>query len=396
MAARSAWWDNRSSNQTVTSTTDWTTIGRTTALGVAGTSYWVMGFVSYSTDTAAVGIQFDLWHENSLSQLIVRKDNVASVAEVSARAFLIGKLTTPGGGNQIVSMRAKNAAAQTVTVKEATIVVFATATGDQYAADDTTTAGNVTTTYADFVTLSWTAGTNEDYLILAAMELEGFSGSSAAAKGDLYNGTTSYGAPDTNFRTGASQSMAWGQVLKATLSGAQTWKLRYADTNSIASIKARYGRILALKNQASEDMFYAESRTKSTKTTSGYTAKATSTQTAQAVPYLLLGSACIDVSNTTNYVGAELTAAGSAIDAPALWKPSGNNADMAVAYGAIDSASAGSRAWTVSYSAVDAAGTCGIYEASVAAMQLATGATVRPASAKRGRMLGGVGRMMRR
>jgi len=106
------------------------------------------------------------------------------------------------------------------------------------------------------------------------------------------------------------------------------------------------------------------------------------------------------MNNTTNLTGAKIILGGSDLDATAIWSPtagSGSNADTVIAYGTVDNVgAAGARTWDLQYSAVDATGTAGIYEASIAALELAAGGAVRTGMNKRGRMQGGIGRMMRR
>lgn len=202
-------------------------------------------------------------------------------------------------------------AGNTVGVQDAWIMALEITSDDACVStgsgsDFTTTANS----YGDHTSLSFTPGSSGDYLIIAMAQVNNGTGASASDV-KLTDGTNSYGEA-VNFYCGITSAyQVWGTMVKATLSGAQTWKIQGKSTNG-GTTTVRRGGIVALRLDKFPNYFYAESRGSSTTTSSTFQDKVTlSPQTLFNTPHHAISMGILGVGGTTQVANSRLTIAGT-------------------------------------------------------------------------------------
>lgn len=381
---RISWWTTSAVEQQVYSGPVSDEIGRLAWHAGASRSYWVLASVVYTTGVPSATVTFALEDDTDPDVDAVRlhtmRDNARVVEDASGRVLLIGRVDTTGSGGRSVRVTAGHSAGLPITIKHCALTVLLAREGDRYAAADTVLS-NATTTLAVQSELAWTAGfEGETYLVVASAAMRSSAGNRALV--DLWDGATSRGNADTRYRTGVLQSCAWAEAFRAQLAGDQTFQIRGATQQLGSETQVQDGRLLALLVESTETSFGIEDRAKSATSSAQASTKAEVTGAAAQAPYLVLGRASVDVADAGGLIEVGMTADGVDLSAPSLLappavtRPPSPNFDTVAAFMAVDRVPApGDRTWALRYASPAGGGLVGIYGASIAVLELLSGAS---------------------
>lgn len=260
--------------------------------------------------------------------------------------------------------------ANTAGIKEARALAVKADAADQYAESEATST-TTNTSFQTKTTLTFTPGSQGDYLIIATAEV----GTTAADQMEvkLDQGGTEYGkmyfqAKDTaNF-------MPWGTAVKLNLAASsQSFTIQYRSGAGVANKTIQRARILALRLDAFESSQYAESRARSTTTSTTYQDKTTLTFTPSAVAYAMLGVGLLDGNSTTISNYAQFIEGATSLGEMPMENQSGSPTTQ-YAYFMLykKTLSASSTTWKTQYKSETTSTTTGFGESAIAALQLDT------------------------
>ncbi len=190
----------------------------------------------------------------------------------------------------------------THTAKNHRIIAIRKETGDQDAADDS--SSNATGSFQDKLTKTFTPGSTGDYLILASLDVTWFSGDFPELQ--LLVDSTVYGLvrPD-NFA--AANRHSWAVVAVVNLDNtSHTLKIQYKRANGSATVSVANARLIALRLDAGfEDYFSDSDPTLATTTSTTYQDRSVVTQTLEAQEYLVISSQSLrlNVQNSAAALG---------------------------------------------------------------------------------------------
>ena len=192
-----------------------------------------------------------------------------------------------------------NATSYTVGFQSCRIFLIEAGAHDQYVESD----GNSNTTSATFqtkATLTFTPGSDGDYLIIATAEVNCSATTSDINVRLVYSGTN---YSDAQIRLNDTRNyVPWGGIVKLTLAASsQTITIQFASdgTNTVNIVNAR---IVAIRLDAFGNSYYTEDRSRTTTTSGTPQDKSTLTQTPVAVEHAIF--ACHLADNSSSSVSA--------------------------------------------------------------------------------------------
>ena len=191
-------------------------------------------------------------------------------------------------GSQTYSIEYRHSSTgNTVYARSARIFALKLTAADEYVEEvgaSTTTA----TTWQDKATLTFTPGSQGDYIILASAVL-GIADSSDHAQAQLdINATTQFG-DIYRFNAGAATEGSWAIVTKTTLAAeSNTLKVQYRHAKAAAgNLTISDVRLVALRADEFEDIIYGEQKTRATTTSTSEQTFLTVTDTPVAVDHVV-------------------------------------------------------------------------------------------------------------
>lgn len=269
---------------------------------------------------------------------------------------------------QTLKLQYASEAGATVAVKESRIAAIKADAADQYG-ESLGTSTNATDVYVNKLTLTFTPATTGDYLIFATAE---HKCNIAAAENKLrltVDGVT-YGESIRESKD-ATNWYTWSTMVKVSLSNAsKDLKIDYlsvfTDTASI-----RNARILAIRLDTIDNNYYAESRGKSTTTSTSYQDKATLTQTPLNLEHIVFGAGMVGGSDSTENSFMQLIE-GATSKGELTAEPTDGDAQQSFSYIQFYQATlaAASTTWKMQYKS-EITTTTGISDAAIAILQTA-------------------------
>lgn len=235
----------------------------------------------------------------------------------------------------------------TATSKGATLAVIEIETGDDTGSTDVT-ASTTSSTFQDSVSVTFTVGASETWLVLAVAE--GQSNTTAHQLNlRLWDGATAYGFHDEQFLSQASVTTPRSIMAIVTATGAQTFTLQYASRDNATTVEVRDQRIMAIK--LPDSGFDAdEDRSETSTTSSSYQTKVTSTYSTDGSDHIVLATMINEASTASVPLANQLTAGGSLLGAEGLTTPTSGSTDLTQCVAFLDDVSAsGSRTWLLQY-----------------------------------------------
>lgn len=242
----------------------------------------------------------------------VRPNNTANVFSVGG----IAKWSSPGssGTRQFDITHAPGNSADTIGSDEIFLMVMKKDSTDQYA-ENLTADSRTSSTLADRATLTFTPGSQGDYLILFSAEVGGIitatTNGSCRSLLDI-DGTEYFDTVDGYFASTASARPTWAGALVVNLTAAShTIKIRYSSPDNTSTANIRNTRILAIRldtfGQSATDQDATEQSTSST----SYQSAATAALTAVATEYMNLGTGLFRYSTSARAGQVEVDMAGT-------------------------------------------------------------------------------------
>lgn len=193
-------------------------------------------------------------------------------------------------------------------IKNARLLAIKKHASDQHV-EQTTRQTTVSTTYVDVsgTSLTFTPATTGDYIIIAMAQAD--VSTASRAMGILVNidGVT-YGETAPAVQDGALNKYPFFFVKKVNLSSAShTIKLQFKSDSAAVTLGLDKIRIIALRADTFDNVYYDEETTRATTTSTSYTDTSVSiTQTPQAADHFILASGVIDSSSATQNMGMKL------------------------------------------------------------------------------------------
>lgn len=276
--------------------------------------------------------------------------------------------------------------------KEARVCALKLTANDQFAASD----GDSSTTSAtlqDKTTLNFTPASPGDYLIVATAYWRLAGASSQVEVALNVDGTLFGDASLREILNSSFQKNVWGTVVKVLLSAtAHTIKIQFASSDGATAAHIQFARIAAIRLDAFDNAYYAESRGDSNTTSSSPQDKAALTATPEPVNHLVLACAQRMHSSTTDSALTKLVEGGSNLIAEA----SAEGRVSSTTIRGVDpwlqiikrSGSGATTTWKTQYR-TEASARTDIVESAIAVLQL--DATPAPGSMPQGLVLLGAG-----
>lgn len=256
-----------------------------------------------------------------------------------------------------------NSGSGDVTIDDSRVTAVEADASDEYAeslTESTTTSG----TYQDKTTLTFTPSTTGDYLVIAMAEIaKDDSNSSTNVKLD-YN-STAYGET-TKEPEDADDYMSWGTMVRLNLTNSsKTFKIQY-HANGTNTAAIRNARILAIRLDTMDNEYYAETRSRSTTTSTSLQDRVTLTQTPVAKEHVIFMTSVMDSDSLNDdYNHRFLEGATTILDTNEEPNDTSDEHPQFVVYSSTLAAS--STTWKTQYST--AGSTAGIAESAIAIIQ---------------------------
>lgn len=336
-------------DSTVNSTSVYTTHMAPSFPLTAGKSYliWARGIFSQATLGGTVQMRLSSPSGAQIDYAQQRPSTTANVMPLTA----FGIYQAPGSTTATIPLDYKlNASAQVTTCTQASVACIELPASWDYAtmraaASLSTVAAAATPDTACSITFA--AGTNTRFLIMAKASV--FSSTASVGWADLWDGTTSRGAPTSKLYAQAGVQRHWMAFHVATLSGTQTWSLRGASADG-STVQLTDTQLIAIPLANASDLFFAEARSNTTAANSATYADVVSlTATAAATPHWVFGSAVQETSSTTSstVLLAQATAATVQMDPATALHAAASGQGVLTLVGGVETPSAGSRTWAL-------------------------------------------------
>lgn len=215
---------------------------------------------------------------------------------------------SPASQTYAIEYKGENAAVA-AKCKNARIIAIKKESADEY----NESTGRSTTTSAtpqDKATLTFTPGSQGDYIVIAAAGLD--CSSASVDMGCMLDiDGTDYGVAAIRLVDTATNRYGWFFMKKVNLTAAShTIKIQY-NSDGAATVGIQDARIIALRADTMDNVYADEETTRQTTTSSSYADTTVSiTQTPENVDHLILGGALMDSSSASqNYYIQQLEGA---------------------------------------------------------------------------------------
>jgi hypothetical protein len=288
---------------------------------------------------------------------------------ISGACLGIDTFGTSPGSQTYKTQFCSNNALGTARIKEARIIAIKLVSVDQYAESESRSTTTLTS-YQDKTTLTFTPGSQGDFIIIATAILDG-SSTSYDFKCQLLVGATTYSI--TNIEPAyAANRYSWGVFVRVNLlASSQTIKIQYCSENTGATAGIANARIVVLRADQFLNNYYAESNARSTTTLTSYQDKTTLTQTPQAQDHLVIGCAGADGSSTSYSTYGQLIEGATVYGEMLIETKDGTNRGYPYFMMYKKALSATSTTWKIQYRSENTGATAGIQDARIIVIQLA-------------------------
>lgn len=211
--------------------------------------------------------------------------------------FGLYKYTSSGSPSSTNFVLQYAAEGGTAGIADARVWALKADSADQYANSDSESTDAVGT-YIIKTTAAFTPATTGDYLLIAYAEVK--SGSTAVTI-DVKLDVDGVAYGESNIRVeDTSTYWNWGTAVKVNLTGVlHTATIQFKTGTAATTARISRARILALRLDAFTNNYYAESRGRSTTTSTSAQDKTTLTQTPVAVKHTVIACGLIDDSANT-------------------------------------------------------------------------------------------------
>lgn len=211
--------------------------------------------------------------------------------------------TSPGSQTYKVQYKSEGNGA-TAKIKDARFFIIKLTSNDQ-AAESLTRATTTSTVYQDSASLTFTPGTQGDYIIIA-MATTDVAGNALNAQAVLDVDGTESDFGENAFKKHSAERQIWVALKKTNLTVAShTIKIKYRTTIGGFTAGIQDARVVVLSASDFDNLYAASNRTRATTTSSSYQDFTTLTQTPSALSHLILMSGKRDVSTTGSVGGAK-------------------------------------------------------------------------------------------
>lgn len=372
--ARSVFYAESLADSTTTSSTfqDKTTLTWTPA---ASTDYWVFHTsLLESTSSSAINscrLQDTTGATTFSYSSRENKDTTGTLHSMGMAKFTSGG--SPGSTDFKTQFRTTSG---TVTIRDSRITVFEADADDEWANSDTESS-TTSNSYQDKTTLTFTPGSSGDYLIVAFAEITG-SGATYSAFVKLLHDTASndYGEVSKEPED-SGEYTSWGTMVKLTLgASSQTFKIQYrGEQPNVQTYYIQRARILAIRLDTLVNSYYAESRSRSTTTSTTLQDKATLTQTPQAEEHVILMCSLLDGSSTNTDMESDFVEGATSL-MPENEEPNDTSDTYPRFLVYSKTLSASSTTWKTQYNSESSSATTGISESAIAVLQTGGSSTI--------------------
>ena len=274
---------------------------------------------------------------------------------------------SPGSQTYKIQYMSSNSSG-TARIKEAKIFAIKLTSDDYYnesESRDTTTS----TTYQNKTILTFTPPTEGEYILLVSATSDGSSRSYDfrtqlyidGATSDIRNTEPAY----------ATNRYPWIIMKKVNLTAAShTIIIQYSSENTGATAGIAHARIVALRADKFNKVYYAEEDARTTTASTSYQNKTTLTQTPNAVEHIIIGTAGIDGASTSYSSYAQLVKDGTTHGE--MLSKTKDATSRGLSYFSIkkENLTAVSTNWNIQYMAESASYSAGIADARIAVIEL--------------------------
>lgn len=278
---------------------------------------------------------------------------------------------------------AAETAADVCNIYEARILIIKLDADDEFvytAANSDHTSG----TYTDVQSLTFTPGTTGDYLVIMSMDYTNSSGTGDTVGARMLDSDAATARGECNPRTQKDPTTywSWGTMIKKTgVSGSTTYKAQTINvSNAGDTIRARNRCIVALRLDKWDNQYYAETRGRSTSTSTTYQDGAQLIQTPLALDHAIFMCGNLDGSSATisNYMRGLKTATAKT---ESIYEPVAANEDFSFMHFEKETLAASSTTWTVQARSETTSTTTGRAEMAIAVLQLGATPVAAPGPA---------------
>lgn len=272
-------------------------------------------------------------------------------------------------------------------IKEARVVALELSSQDETssAVSDSTTS----TTWDDVtLPLTFTPGTTGDYLVLAMMEVTLSDTGASAHFCHMKLNHTSGDIGEAKMRIGHTiDYRPWFTMGRFTsLSGSQTFKIQFKVGTSGDTMSVRKMRIVALRLDQFENVYYTDTRSRTLTGSTTYVDKLTLTQTPNAADHLILANGILDGSSVNKTFWSRFDNNGTAAHEQQMepWASAGND-DYPFFLAIKQTLTATSHTWKIQYKTItNGFIRAGLDECAIAVLEMPAAVAAKPGIIYRG------------